>query len=177
LDPEDAAALAGTAADPCLRGEVTWRRAGTQKIDGHWRLLRQRVATRGWNTSDGANLRRAVRTHQWRLWRTPSADLFFELGATLRRHRELLACRDEEAMEAAAAAEADDVRPRVALGRRLLQQQADRAAAAERRRVRAATASAATAAAKAAAGRPKAEARPKGRPRKAKPARSPNPEQ
>ena len=77
-------------------------------MDGYWRLLRQRVSTRGYNTKRADFLRRAVRVHQWTLWAGPGADLFMLLGAALRAQldQRKAARTPEDLSEEAARAEA-----------------------------------------------------------------------
>ena len=95
---EDAVALMGT--DPFLRGTTTWRKGGTQAVDGYWRELRRKVATRGTNTRLTAVMVRAVRVHQWSYWAGPSADLFLLLGGVLRARRERRAADVQAAKKA-----------------------------------------------------------------------------
>ena len=65
LPHEVAVALAAQGSDPFLRGDVTYRLGGTQKVDGHWRLFRKRTARREFPTKLDATLHRAVLCHQW----------------------------------------------------------------------------------------------------------------
>ena len=43
---EDAEVIRQSGEDPFLFGNVSWRKGGTQKVDGYWRLLGNRVSTR-----------------------------------------------------------------------------------------------------------------------------------
>ena len=87
LAPEDAAVLQAAGTDPFLRGCVTWRKGGTQTVDGYWRLLRMRVAHRGVNTDREDLLDRAVLVHQWSQWAGPGAHLLKHLGWTVQQSR------------------------------------------------------------------------------------------
>ena len=110
--PEDAAALRTAGTEPFLLGDTTWRKGGTQKVDGYWRLLRQRVSNRGANSGTVRDeTRKRVLVHQWAHAAGPAVDLFEHLGATLkaRRTRAVVdlevaqraweeACQEEEAV-------------------------------------------------------------------------------
>jgi len=98
LPPEVALALRGR--DPLLRGDVTYRVGGTQKIDGHWRLLRKRAAHKEIQTSLGDQLHRTVLCHQWAHVAGPSTDLLLHLGQTLQSVR--ARCATVEDCDAAA---------------------------------------------------------------------------
>ena len=88
LQPEDANVLRAAGTDPFLVGNATWRKGGTQKVDGYWRLLRQRVANRGVNSGLADQTRTRVLVHQWSHAAGPAADLFAHLGKTLLLRRE-----------------------------------------------------------------------------------------
>ena len=88
FQPEDAAVIRARGDDPFLEGCVSWRKGGTQKVDGYWRTLRKRVAHRGYNTSMAEALRTLVLVHQWSHFAGPGADLMAHLGATLKQRRE-----------------------------------------------------------------------------------------
>jgi hypothetical protein len=87
LCPEDAESVA-LQDDLFLRGHITWRKGGTQTVDGYWKTLRRRVAHRGFNTSMPVLLHNAILCHQWSHWAGPDRDLFAHLGATLELARE-----------------------------------------------------------------------------------------
>ena len=85
--PEDAEVLRARGHEPFLVGNVTWRKGGTQKVDGYWRTLRRRTANRGANSRIGDLMRRKVLAHQWSHALGPAADLFQSLGDTFTARR------------------------------------------------------------------------------------------
>ena len=87
LHPDVAAVVAARGDDPFLNGCITWRKGGTQTVDGHWKLLRKRAGLRGVNTKHHELLRKLVWVHQWSHWRGPGSDLFCELGSTVAEAR------------------------------------------------------------------------------------------
>lgn len=83
---EDAEAVRAKGDDPWLVGNVSWRKGGTQKVDGYWRLLRKRVAYRSSNARYGG-LSEQASVHQWSHALGPGGDLFAHLGATFQERR------------------------------------------------------------------------------------------
>lgn len=89
FQPQDAAVVRAQGDDPFLQGNVSWRKGGTQKVDGYWRTLRRRVAHRGYNTGDMAEgLRDMVLVHTWSHSAGPGTDLLTHLGNTLKARRQ-----------------------------------------------------------------------------------------
>ena len=84
--PEDAEVVQAKGNDPWLVGTVSWRKGGTQKIDGYWRTLRKRTAYRGSNSRFGG-MDASVMVHQWSHRAGPGVCLFSHLGATLQERR------------------------------------------------------------------------------------------
>ena len=101
VHPDDADAHGGH--DSWAQGNVTWRKAGTQSVDGYWKDLRRKGAHRGVNTSLEEAVENAVLVHQWAQWATPSKDMMAHLGETLCQYRALRAAD----MEAASMAQND----------------------------------------------------------------------
>lgn len=89
LHPDVALILAGM--DPWLVDEVTWRKAGTQTVDGHWTTLRRCGTHRGINTKLRAALHNAVLVHQWSSNAGPGADMFAHFSETLKQYRQFRA--------------------------------------------------------------------------------------
>lgn len=56
-------------------GSWLWHLAGTQTVDGHWKVLRRNGAHRGVNTSLEDAVHTAVLVHAWAQWAGPSADI------------------------------------------------------------------------------------------------------
>jgi len=87
IHPDDVAAV--EAVDPrCGQWggpphDWTWRKGGTQTVDGHWRNLRRGGSHRGVNTSLTQAVSQAVLVHQWAYRATPSANMLSYLGDTL----------------------------------------------------------------------------------------------
>ena len=52
-----------------------WHLAGTQTVDGHWKVLRRNGAHRGVNTKLVDAVHTAVLVHAWAQWAGPSADI------------------------------------------------------------------------------------------------------
>ena len=75
--------------DPWLRNGITWRKGGTQIVDGHWKDLRRGGSHRGVNTNLRDALHNAVLIHQWAHWAGPGASWLQHVGTTLARYREL----------------------------------------------------------------------------------------
>ena len=111
---EDAEVLRqGCRVDPFLVGDVSWRKGGTQKVDGYWRMLRMRVANRGWNTSRD-ELRRMVLVHMWSHTAGPGVELMAHLGGTMKQRRRRQGEEEataRRAWEEACEEEVDDVIP------------------------------------------------------------------
>jgi len=181
LAPEVAAQISARGGDPLLVGTQPWWVGGTQKVDGYWRLLRQRVGQSGCNTARDDALHQAARTHQRSYWAGPDTCLLTHLGAIVQAAR----ARKEEDVRAALSAQGQPILRRlrrvwgggeeesVMRGRRLLEAQGAAEEAAERRRRHAQASGAHTAASMAS---PKAAAKAKGRPQRPHtPLRPPSP--
>ena len=84
---EDAEVIRQSGQDMFLIGNVSWRKGGTQKVDGYWRLLRLRVANRGMNTCSDRQMQERVLVHQWSHTIGPGVELLHQLGATLEGRR------------------------------------------------------------------------------------------
>ena len=104
LHPDVAAIVSAAGNDAFLQGCITWRKGGTQTIDGHWRLLRKRAGLRGINTKLSELLTKAVFVHQWSHWHGPGTDLLSALGSTVLEARSRR-CAAIAAARAAALAE------------------------------------------------------------------------
>ena len=112
--PEDAEVLRERGQEPFLVGNVTWRKGGTQKVDGYWRTLRRRTANRGANSRIGDLMRSKVLAHQWSHALGPGADLFRSLGeafAARRARTEVDMAVARRAWDEAGAEEVDRVVP------------------------------------------------------------------
>jgi len=127
------------ASDPFFRQGATWRKAGTQTVDGYWKNLRRAGSHRGVNTKLGVALENLVRVHQWAQWAGTGADMLGYLGETLRTYREL---RDGDVAFTMQAAEREEAlgshaRARIQRGKVHLGLRQKRTAAAEKRKTKA----------------------------------------
>jgi len=140
--PDDVAAYEENR-DPWLLEGITWRKAGTQTVDGYWTTLRKRGAHRGINTRLRDGLHNAVLVHQWAYLAGPSANMVAHLGTTLREYRATRAREVDAAVDAGAAVE---VSASAARGRLHMAASAKASVQRERRRAQARIAAAAFAA-------------------------------
>lgn len=68
-------------------GRVFYAKAGTQRVDGEWANLKNKVGRHPVNTDCRQLLRELVRGYQWRAWLGPGVDKFLLLGPALRQAR------------------------------------------------------------------------------------------
>ena len=87
LAPDIAAILEAKGVDPFLCGCTTWRKGGTQTVDGYWRTMRRHGSHRGINTKFHEVLHQAILVHQWSHWATPAAPLLEMFGEELKQLR------------------------------------------------------------------------------------------
>ena len=70
---------------PC--GRTIWCKGGTEKIDGHWALIRRQSYRSAFRTDRREDLRQLVGVNQWRYWLGTGVDKFHSLGPALRQER------------------------------------------------------------------------------------------
>lgn len=143
LPPEVAAHLKD--ADPFLVNAVTWRKAGTQTVDGYWRTLRQKAGHRSVNTKLREAVHNLVLVHQWSFLAGPGTDFLKHIGSTLQKYRALRAA-DVQAAQEPAGSDSVDRCEAVARGRQWMEQDHRRACRAKAQASKAVRASAVSAA-------------------------------